>query len=111
MKTARAFLVLAALPLVVLALLATFGARDDVGVVMTGSGSHALLGAAWVVCWLGTMTLSPIAAGAALVSFVLLRTIASDTRSNDAPPSARRCSSSSAPAVRCAARAARPPGR
>ncbi|MEA2752924.1 MAG: hypothetical protein QOI41_7067 [Myxococcales bacterium] len=74
MKTARAFLVLAALPLVVLAILATVGARDDVGVVMTGSGSHALLGAAWVVCWLGSMTLSPIAAGAALVSFVLVRT-------------------------------------
>lgn len=73
MKTARAFLVLAAVPLVLLAILAMLGARDDVGVVMTGSGSHALLGAAWVVCWLGAMTLSPVATGAALVSFMLLR--------------------------------------
>ncbi len=73
MKTARGFLVLGALPLVGLAILAVFGARDDVGVVMTGSGSHAMLGAAWVACWLGALTLSPIAAGAALVSVFLPR--------------------------------------
>jgi hypothetical protein len=40
---------------------------------MTGTGSHALLGTAWVACWLATMTLSTIAAGAALLSFVLVR--------------------------------------
>lgn len=70
-KTARVFLVLAALPLFALAILAALGARDDVGVVMTGSGSHALLGAAWVACWLSALTLSPIAAGAALLSLVV----------------------------------------
>jgi hypothetical protein len=73
MKTARAFVVLGALPLLGLAILAAFGARDDVGVVMTGGGSHALLGAAWVACWLSAVTLSPIAAGAALVSVVLCK--------------------------------------
>lgn len=69
----RVFLVLAALPLVVLAILRLLGAQDDVGVVMTGSGSHVLLGAAWVAAWLASVIFSPIAGGAALVSFGLDR--------------------------------------
>lgn len=73
MKIAKAFLVLAALPIVGLAILALLGARDDVGVVMTGGGPHAALGAAWVALWLGSVILSPIAAGAALVSLLLAR--------------------------------------
>lgn len=70
-SAARGLLAVAALPIVALAALALLGSRDDVGVVMTGSGSRALLGAAWVACWLGATILSPIAAGAALVSWVL----------------------------------------
>jgi hypothetical protein len=69
----RVFLVLAALPLVVLAILAVFGAREDVGVVMTGGGSHALRGAAWVAVWLASLVVSPLAAGAALASLVIGR--------------------------------------
>lgn len=69
----RLFLVLAALPLVVLAILRLLGAQDDVGVLMTGSGSHALLGAAWVAAWLASVIFSPIAVGAALVSVGLDR--------------------------------------
>ena len=68
---AKAWLMLAALPLVALAALATVDARDDVGVLMTGGGAHAVLGAAWVACWLGAVIVSPIAVGAALVSWLL----------------------------------------
>jgi len=64
----RGFLGLAALPLVALAILAVFGARGDVGVVTTGTDAHAWLGAAWVAAWLGSVIVSPIAVGAALVS-------------------------------------------
>lgn len=73
MKTVKTFVVLAALPIVGLAILSLLGARDDVGVLMTGSGPHAALGAAWVAFWLGSVILSPIAAGAALASFVFVQ--------------------------------------
>ncbi len=70
-KNAKAFLVLAALPFVALAILAAAGARAEVGVVMTGSGANVLLGAAWVACWLASLVVSPIALGAAVVSLVV----------------------------------------
>lgn len=70
---ARGFLVLAALPPVVLGILVMLGAHEDVSVVMTGGGSRAALGAAWVVTWLASLILTPIAAGASLVSFALDR--------------------------------------
>lgn len=69
----RFCLVMAGLPLAVLAILAVLGAREGVDVVMTGSGSRAQLGAAWVATWLAAVIASPIAAGAALVSFALQR--------------------------------------
>lgn len=69
----RFFLVVALAPLACLALLALLGAREGVDVVMTGSGSRALLGAAWVATWLAAVIASPIAAGAALVSLALQR--------------------------------------
>ena len=70
-KNAKAFLVLAALPFAILAILAAAGARAEVGVVMTGSGANVLLGAAWVACWLASIVVSPIALGAAAVSMVV----------------------------------------
>ena len=69
----RFFLAMALAPLALLAILALLGARDGVDVVMTGTGSRALLGAAWVATWLAAVIASPIAAGAALVSFALHR--------------------------------------
>lgn len=69
----RFFLVIAALPLVMLAILALLGARDGLDVLMTGSGSRPLLGAAWVATWLAAVIVSPIAFGAALVSVALQR--------------------------------------
>jgi len=70
-KNAKGFLVLAALPFAILAILAAAGARAEVGVVMTGSGANVLLGAAWVACWLASIVVSPIALGAAAVSMVI----------------------------------------
>ena len=69
----RVFLAAAGLPLAMLAILALLGARDGIDVLMTGGGSRALLGAAWVVTWLAAVIASPIAAGAALVSLALER--------------------------------------
>jgi hypothetical protein len=69
----RLFLVAALLPPAILAILAVLGAREGIDVVMTGSGSRALLGAAWVAVWLASWILSPIAVGAALVSLALQR--------------------------------------
>jgi hypothetical protein len=69
----RFFLLVAGLPLAILAVLGACGAREGIDVVMTGSGSRALLGAAWVATWLAAVIASPIAAGAALVSFGLRR--------------------------------------
>jgi len=69
----RVFLAVAVVPLATLAILALLGAREGVDVVMTGTGSRALLGAAWVATWLAAVIASPIAAGAALVSFALQR--------------------------------------
>jgi hypothetical protein len=67
------FVASALLPPVALALLAMMGARQEVGVILTGSGPHAILGAAWVAVWLATVVLSPIAAGAALLLLVFTR--------------------------------------
>ena len=67
-KNVLPFLALAALPAVALAILALFGARAEVGVVMTGSGPNVVLGAAWVACWLAALVVSPIALGAAAIS-------------------------------------------
>ena len=72
-KNVVPFLVLAALPVAALAILALLGARAEVGVVMTGSGANALLGAAWVACWLASLVVSPIALGAAAISLVAAR--------------------------------------
>jgi hypothetical protein len=69
----KLFVVAAVLPLVLLGILAAMDARQEVGVVLTGGGSHALLGAAWVATWLAAVVVSPIAALAAVFSFVLTR--------------------------------------
>jgi hypothetical protein len=69
----RFFLVLAGAPLALLAILALLGAREGVDVVMTGTGSRALLGAAWVAAWLASVIATPIALGATLGSFALQR--------------------------------------
>ena len=69
----RFFLACAVLPLIALGVLAIVGARQEVGVILTGGGPHALLGAAWVAAWLASVIVSPIAAGAALVSLVFTR--------------------------------------
>jgi hypothetical protein len=50
---------IAAAPPVILGILALMGARDDVGVITTGAGPHAFVGAAWVVAWLATVAVSP----------------------------------------------------
>jgi hypothetical protein len=73
MRPARFLLVTAALPPIVLLALAVAGARHDVGVVLTGGGRNAVLGAAWVIAWLASLTATPIAALAAAVSALLLR--------------------------------------
>ena len=70
-KNVLPFLVIAALPAVGLCLLALLGARAEVGVVMTGSGANAVLGGAWVACWLASLVISPIALGAAALSLAL----------------------------------------
>ncbi len=72
MKVVKALLVVALLPLAALALLALLGAREDVGVVTTGTGDHALLGAAWVATWLASVVVSPIAALAAALAAAAL---------------------------------------
>ena len=69
-KNVVPFLVLAVLPMAALAILALLGARAEVGVVMTGSGTNVLLGAAWVAGWLASLVGSPIALGAAALSLV-----------------------------------------
>ena len=72
-KNVLLFLAFAALLAVALAILALFGACAEVGVVMTGSGPNVLLGAAWIACWLATLVVSPIALGAAALSFSAAR--------------------------------------
>jgi hypothetical protein len=72
-KDARAFLVLAALPLAALGVLAALGARAHVGVVTTGAGPHVLLGGAWVAAWLASLTVTPIALVAAACRALLAR--------------------------------------
>jgi hypothetical protein len=68
-------LVLALVPLVLLAALALVGARAHVGVVTTGAGDHALLGAAWVAAWLAAVVLSPVLAVAAAVAAAATRAL------------------------------------
>ena len=70
---AGALLVVALVPLVVLGALALVSARAHVGVVTTGVGEHAALGAAWVAAWLASVVVSPIAGIAAIVAAVATR--------------------------------------
>jgi len=67
----RFFLLLGAVPLVLLGVLALAGAREHVGVVTTGAGDGAWLGAAWVVAWLLSVVATPIAAITAIVCALL----------------------------------------
>jgi hypothetical protein len=53
-----------------LAVLALVGARAHVGVVTTGVGEHAALGAAWVATWLAAVIVSPVATVAAAIAWV-----------------------------------------
>ena len=73
MKLAGVLFVVALVPVVVLAALALAGAREHVGVVTTGVGEHAWLGAAWVAAWLASVVVSPIAALAAMIAAVTTR--------------------------------------
>jgi len=68
-------LVLAVLPPLALGVLALLGARADVGVVTTGAGEHAALGAMWVAAWLASVIVSPIAAVAAAVAAATARAL------------------------------------
>jgi hypothetical protein len=76
----RVLSVLGALPVIALGLLSVLGARHDVGVVVSGGGPNAFLGAAWVACWLATVVVTPIAAGAVLLTLVLERLLHSACR-------------------------------
>lgn len=68
MKAARALFACAAAPALLLAVLAALGARHDVGVVTTGVGPGALLGAAWVATWLLAIAVSPSLVVAGMLS-------------------------------------------
>jgi hypothetical protein len=68
MGTAGVLLLVALVPLAVLAALAIAGARAHVGVVTTGVGGHAVLGVAWVAAWLTAVVISPIVAVASAIA-------------------------------------------
>ncbi len=57
----------------VLLVLALVGARAHVGVVTTGVGDNAALGAAWVATWLAAVVVSPIAAVASALAWAATR--------------------------------------